>query len=106
MKSSEAVAKLMTERLRAGILSSARTKLGGLLARPAFDQLRRDLDPREVGAVPLLGIDGLIFVGHGRSEARAVLSALKLARRSVEAGLLDTLSAAIEQSLSSAKVPA
>jgi glycerol-3-phosphate acyltransferase PlsX len=106
MKSSEAVAKLMTERLRAGIMSSTRTKLGGLLAKPAFDGLRKELDPREVGAVPLLGIDGLVFVGHGRSDARAVLSSLKLARRSVEANLLSTLSKAIESSLSSAKAAA
>jgi glycerol-3-phosphate acyltransferase PlsX len=53
-----------------------------------------------------LGIDGLVFVGHGRSDARAVLSSLKLARRSVEANLLSTLSKAIESSLSSAKAAA
>ncbi len=106
MKSSEAVAKLMTERLRAGIMSSTRTKLGGLLARPAFDGLRKELDPREVGAIPLLGIDGLVFVGHGRSDGQAMFSALKLARRSMEANLLGTLAGAIESSLSGAKAAA
>lgn len=106
MKGSEAVAKLLTERLRAGMLSSVRTKLGGLLAKPAFDSLRKQLDPREVGAVPLLGLAGLVFVGHGRSDARAVLNALKLARRSVQGGLLATLSSAIEASLHQTASPA
>src|SRR5690606_36777984 len=62
MKSAEAVAKLITERLREEITSSFFTKIGGLLARPAFRGLRKELDPAEVGAVPLLGINGLIFV--------------------------------------------
>lgn len=99
MKGSEAVAKLLTDRLREKLMISTRTKLGGLLAKPAFAELRKDLDPREVGAVPLLGIDGLVFVGHGRSDGRAVYSALKLARRSVQANLLGSLRDSIEQGL-------
>lgn len=99
MKSAEAVAKLITERLREEIMSSTLTKLGGALARPAFHNLRKDLDPAEVGAVPLLGLNGLVFVAHGRSDSRALLSALRLARRSVEVNLLRSLAAAIESGL-------
>jgi len=97
MKGSEAVAKLITDRLREELMASWRTKLGALLARPAFAELRKDLDPREVGAAPLLGLNGLVFVAHGRSDARALVSAVKLARHSVEVGLLDYLRAAIEK---------
>ncbi len=99
LKSSEAVAKLMTEVLREKILSSTRTKIGGLLVKPAFGEVRRMLDPAEVGAVPLLGLDGLVFVGHGRSDARAIESAIRLARQSVEVGLLGSLKLAIESGL-------
>jgi glycerol-3-phosphate acyltransferase PlsX len=99
MKGSEAVAKLITDRLREEILSSPRTKIGGLLARPAFAALAKDLDPREVGAAPLLGLNGLVFVAHGRSDAKALLSAIRLARHSVEVGLLDSLRTAIESAL-------
>jgi glycerol-3-phosphate acyltransferase PlsX len=99
LKSSEAVAKLMTEVIREQMMGSLRTKIGGMLARPAFGYVRAMLDPAEVGAVPLLGIDGLVFVGHGRSQAKAVVSAIRLARQSVEAGLLDSLKSAIESGL-------
>lgn len=97
MKGSEALAKFITDRLREELLASWRTKLGGLLAKPAFAELRKDLDPREVGAAPLLGLNGLVFVAHGRSDARAMVSAVKLARYSIEVGLLDYLRAAIEK---------
>ncbi|MCW5873553.1 MAG: phosphate acyltransferase PlsX [Anaerolineales bacterium] len=104
MKSAEAVAKLITERLREEITSSFITKIGGLLARPAFRGLRKELDPAEVGAVPLLGINGLVFVAHGRSDSRALLSALRLARQSVEVNLLSSLSQAIESGLAALPV--
>ncbi|MEX2162417.1 MAG: phosphate acyltransferase PlsX [Anaerolineales bacterium] len=100
MKASEAVARLLVDTLRESLTSSLRTKVGALLARPAFNELRKLIDSREIGAVPLLGIDGLIFVGHGRSDAKALVSAIRLARRSVEAGLLDSLRAAIEAGIS------
>lgn len=98
-KASEAVAKLITERLREELMASTRTKIGGLLAKPAFAGLKKDLDPAEVGAVPLLGLNGLVFVGHGRSDARALVSAIRLARQSIEVGLLESLRTAIEEGL-------
>jgi glycerol-3-phosphate acyltransferase PlsX len=97
MKGSEAIAKLITDWLREELMSSWRTKLGGLLAKPAFAELRKGLDPREVGAAPLLGLNGLVFVAHGRSDARAMVSAVKLARHSVEVGLLEYLRTSIEK---------
>lgn len=100
LKASEAVAKLLTEQLKAGLMSTPLTKMGALLAKPAFGQLRKSLDPAEVGAVPLLGLDGLVFVGHGRSDARALVSAITRAREAVEAHLLDTLRTSIVESLS------
>ena len=99
LKTSEAVAKLMTEILRQELMSSYRTKLGALLAKPAFDRLKQILDPGEVGAAPLLGINGLVFVGHGRSNAHAIVSAIRSARQAVEAGLLQALTQAIKEQI-------
>ncbi|MCW5876072.1 MAG: phosphate acyltransferase PlsX [Anaerolineales bacterium] len=106
MKTAEAVAKLITDRLREELMASPLTKLGGLLSRPAFRSLRKDLDPAEVGAATLLGVNGLVFIGHGRSDARAIISAVKLAQRSVDVGLLASLRTRIEQGLSQIKSPA
>ena len=99
LKSSEAVAKLITEMLRQALMSSTRTKIGGLLAKPAFNQLKKKMDPSEVGAAPLLGVDGLVFIGHGRSDAHAITSALKVAHQAVELNLLHALSQAIQEKL-------
>ena len=99
LKSSEAVGKLIIDILREELTGSTRTKLGALLAKPAFGKIKKMLDSGEVGALPLLGIDGLVFVGHGRSDARALLNGIGGARRAVELDLLDRLRSAIQDRL-------
>jgi phosphate acyltransferase len=101
LKSSEAVAKLITDILKQELTASTRTKVGALLAKPAFNKIKEMLDPAEIGAAPLLGIDGLVFVGHGRSDARALVSAIRVARQAVESGFLPALRAAIQERLHS-----
>jgi len=95
MKSSEALGKLLFETLKEELMHSTRTKLGALLAKPAFDSVRKLIDPSEVGAAPLLGLDGLVFVGHGRSDAKAMVSAINQARIAIELNLLESLRNAI-----------
>ena len=99
LKSSEAVARLITDILRQELTSSLVTKVGALLAKPAFIHIKQLLDPAEVGAAPLLGINGLVFVGHGRSDSRALVNAIRVARQAVEANLLSALREAIQQRL-------
>jgi glycerol-3-phosphate acyltransferase PlsX len=99
LKSSEAVAKLITDMFREELMGSLQTKIGGLLAKPAFGRIKKMLDPGEVGAAPLLGIDGLVFIGHGRSDARALVNGIRVARQAVEANLLSALREAIQERL-------
>jgi len=95
LKSTEAVAKLIIDILKEELMSSFRTKMGALLAKPAFGKIRKMLDPAEIGAAPLLGIDNLVFVGHGRSDARAVVSSIRAAKQAVDNNLLEELRKAI-----------
>jgi glycerol-3-phosphate acyltransferase PlsX len=81
------------------------TKVGAALARPAFSAIKKMLDPAEVGAAPLLGVDGLVFIGHGRSDAYALVNAIRVARQAVESGLLDAIRDAIEEQLISLPEP-
>lgn len=99
IKASEAVASFLTEIIRVQIKASPVTAVGGLLAKPAFRRVGKVLDPAEYGAAPLLGIDGLVFVGHGRSDARALVSALRVARQAVSEGLLEAMAGAIQSRL-------
>lgn len=99
LKTSEAVAAMLVEMIRAEIEASPITAAGGYLAQPAFKRVGKLLDPAETGATPLLGVDGLVFIGHGRSNAHAIVSALRAARKAVSRGLLEALREAIKTSL-------
>ena len=97
LKSSEAVARLITDLLRQELTNSLRTKAGALLAKPAFGAIKKMMDPGEVGAAPLLGIAGLVFIGHGRSDAHAMLSAIHTAQLAVQADLRGEIQTAIRE---------
>jgi glycerol-3-phosphate acyltransferase PlsX len=99
LKSSEAVASLLISVLREELTASTRTKMGALLARPAFNRIRKMMDPAEVGAAPLLGIDGLVFIGHGRSDARALFNGIRVAKQAVAADLLGSLRKTIAEAV-------
>ena len=100
LKGTEAVAKLLIEKIRETIRGgNLPTKIGGALVRPALGSIRKMLDPSEEGAAPLLGVNGLVFIGHGRSDALAIKSAVRVAKGAAEARVLDAMKSAIEESL-------
>lgn len=85
LKSAEALADLATRMLAKELESTLRTRLGLLLARPALERMRMATDYAEYGAAPLLGLEGGCFVAHGRSNARAIQSAVRRAMEFAEA---------------------
>ncbi len=97
VKGSEAVAKLITDVLKQELMGSTVTKIGAFLAKSAFSKIKELVDPREVGAAPLLGVNGLVFIGHGRSDAKALVSAIKLARQSIQTNLLNALKKGVSE---------
>lgn len=99
LKTSEAVAKFITDILKDEISASFTRKLGYLLVKPAFQPLKKKMDPAEVGAAMLLGVNGYTFIGHGRSDARALVNGLRMAKNAVDSNLLDALRQAIETRL-------
>lgn len=103
IKTSEAVAKFITDILREEISASALRKLGYLLAKPAFANLKKMMDPSEVGAAMLMGVNGYVFIGHGRSDAKALTNAIRLARQANQSRLLDTLPQMIQVRLENIK---
>ncbi len=99
LKGSEAVAKFMFDSLKDELYSSTRNKIGAAIAKPAFRNLKKLLDPDEIGALPLLGVDGLVLIGHGRSNARAIESALAQAQRSINANLMAEMTKTLQKEL-------
>jgi glycerol-3-phosphate acyltransferase PlsX len=100
LKATEAVSKLLIEKIRETIMGgNLPTKIGGALVRPALGSMRKMLDPSQEGAAPLLGVNGLVFIGHGRSDAQAMQNAVRVAKEAVESNVLDAMRSAIEESL-------
>ena len=84
IKMAEATAEFLFRSLRDEIPKTLSGKIGGLLIRPGVRQIRARIDWREFGGAPLLGIDGVAVVAHGRSDARAIKNAIRVTREAVE----------------------
>lgn len=91
IKLAEGVSKFLVDVLRQEITSRTLSKVGALLARPAFDEIKRRLDYREYGGAPLLGVDGVVIVGHGRSDALAIRNGIRVAARTAENKVLEAI---------------
>jgi phosphate acyltransferase len=97
LKAAESEAKVLFGWVRQALTGGSwLTKLGAALVRPALRGVAAKLDPAEYGAQPLLGVKGLVFIGHGSSDAKAVYSALTFAARAVEANLLEKTASKLE----------
>ncbi len=83
LKVSESVAEVFSTFLREEISRSLVSRLGYVLARPAFQRFRRRADYSEYGGLPLLGVDGVCIIAHGRSSARAIKNAIRAAAECV-----------------------
>ncbi len=77
IKLSEAIASYLLQVIREEIMARNLAKVGAALARPAFKAAATRLDDREYGAGLLLGLNGLVTVGHGRSKRDRVAAALR-----------------------------
>ncbi len=113
LKTAEAVGKLILDNVKSSIKNGGPlVMLGGLLVKPALGGIRKLLDPSEQGAAILLGVNGLVLIGHGRSDAAAIKSAIRQAKEAADAHVVEEVRAAIEESLkrqatnSAAELPA
>jgi phosphate acyltransferase len=91
LKTSEGVLEALMKILKEEIFSSLRTKLGAHMLRPAFDRLRERTHWSLVGGCPLLGVDGVTIIGHGRSNRVAVFHALEQAAKCVAGDTISVL---------------
>ncbi|MCY3966046.1 MAG: phosphate acyltransferase PlsX [Acidobacteria bacterium] len=97
LKSAEALAEFVGAQLREEMSRTLRSRLGYLLAKPAFDRFRSRVDYSEYGGAPLLGLRGGCFVAHGRSSAHAMSSAIQRAVEFCEAGIHLKVSAKLSE---------
>jgi glycerol-3-phosphate acyltransferase PlsX len=85
------ILRVIREEIRANLWST----LLALGLRPAFSRVRRRMDYAEWGGAPLLGVNGICIIGHGRSNPRAVRNAIRAAKQAVEQDLIAHIRAGI-----------
>ena len=95
IKMMEATADFLFRTLREELPKSPLGLLGGLLIRGRVAKIRARIDWREFGGAPLLGIDGVAVVAHGRSDARAIKNAIRVTKEAVEQDLVGKIREAI-----------
>ncbi len=99
LKTSEALAHALFSMIKAEILASPRTKLGGLLAKPAFKRIHTKTSADEAGGMPLLGLNGITIIAHGGASAYAMKNAIRMACETVSHQVNPHIEAAISQHL-------
>jgi len=87
LKTSEGLAEAMLRMIKGEIMSQWSSRLGGWLCKPAFRRVRSRIDFSEYGGEPLLGLNGVSMIGHGRSDAKAMFNAVRQTCRVIEARL-------------------
>ena len=88
LKTSEGLVDAVEALLHDELSSTFGTRVGYLLSRQAYRRFRRRVDYAEYGGAPLLGVNGLCVVGHGRSSPKAVRNAVAMAARAAAEDLL------------------
>ncbi len=80
LKASEALGEMVSKNLRAEVTRTATRKIGAMLLKGAFDDIKKRMDYSEYGGAPLLGVNGGCIISHGRSNAKAVKNAIRVGR--------------------------
>lgn len=91
LKTSEGVAEMVMKVVKEELTRNPLNKLPLALLRSSFGRIKRRLDYREWGGAPLLGVDGVCIIGHGRSDRYAVRQAIAVAAQAVANRLIPTL---------------
>jgi glycerol-3-phosphate acyltransferase PlsX len=87
----EGVAKAIFDRLKQELTASTLKKLAAMILKPGLKRFAKDMDYKEHGGAPLLGLAGLVIKAHGSSDAKAFYNAIRQARRFVERGVISQI---------------
>lgn len=91
LKTAEGMAELLLGEIRKAVELTPWNRAAGLILMSELRKVKRRLDYAEYGGAQLVGVNGIVVIGHGRSNARAVFSAIRAARDAVETGVIETL---------------
>ena len=96
LKSLEGTGKFLLKELKKMFLSSAKTKLAAAMVKSDMADMKKLLDPSEIGGTPFLGISKPVIKAHGSSDARAICNAVLRAKEYAESGFIADIEANID----------
>lgn len=96
LKTVEGTAKFIMHHLKSALMSSTKSKLGALLIKDALYELKDLLDADAYGGAVLLGVKGVIAIGHGHTSQRAVANGIKVTAESVRRDLIGKIEKVIQ----------
>ena len=102
VKISEGVAELITRQLRQAVRSRLYYAAGAWLLRGVFKSMREHIDYQRVGGAPLFGVNGAVIIGHGRADAEAVASGVRLAHDVGNSTFVETMRSAFSEAAAGA----
>ncbi len=98
LKFAESVKVFLEWRIRKQTSSNYFSKAGAILMGPFLRRMRRAFDYSEVGGAPLLGLNGNVVIGHGKSSEKAIMNAIKAAAEMISTNVTGHIQKRIEVS--------
>ena len=97
LKTSEQLARSLTRIIKASVMKKVVWKLGGLMCKGAFSDVKRATDPGEVGGAPLLGVKGNCIIGHGNFGAHAIANGINAVGTLIRGQINDRIVESVHQ---------
>jgi glycerol-3-phosphate acyltransferase PlsX len=97
LKLSEGLGETLLGMLRDQMTSTFISKLAAAVLKPGLRKLFKKLDYAEYGGVPLLGVNGSAIVAHGRSNAKAIKNAIRVAKETAETGVATAIAEGLKK---------
>lgn len=98
LKVSEGIAETIIAALKNEIQKSLSSQLGFILAKKSFEDFKKWFDYANYGGSPLLGVNGGVIISHGRSNAKAIKNALRVANELVQQQVVEHLAKELTES--------
>lgn len=83
LKFAEGLSEALFGMMKEEFTSTISAQLGALLLRPGLKKIKNRVDYTEYGGAPLLGVDGVVIIAHGGSNAKAIYNAIRVAKEGV-----------------------
>ncbi|TJY43226.1 phosphate acyltransferase PlsX [Cohnella pontilimi] len=91
LKAIEGAAGVLFKVLKQELTADWKSKLAAAMLKPSFRRVKQKLDYNEYNGAPLLGLNGLVVKGHGSSDVKAMVTAIRQTRTSLSGGLIEAI---------------